>query len=319
MNILFNIHAYLPTWCAGAEKSFHDLAKGLKARGHDVRVIVPFVKDYEYEGIRIHKENKFDNAPLWRQADLVFTQLNSTGMSRNVCRHYGKPLVHFARNDNNYDMVRYSGPGNYIVYNSEWVARSLAYPIPGYVLPPSVDYRYYDVGGDPFGRKYITLINHNANKGANQVIEIARRMPDREFLFVDGGYGDQITEDLPNLTVWPHQADIREVYKVTRLLLMPSNYESWGRTCTEAMCNGIPVIHSNTPGLMENSAGRQIAVDRDNIAEWMATIAAMDNKKLYSTFSADGRKRARELDPEVHLTKFVQWLEVIAKRKEVAA
>jgi glycosyltransferase involved in cell wall biosynthesis len=319
MNILFNIHAYVPHWNAGAEKSFHDLAKGLKAQGHDVRIIVPFIKDYEYEGIRVHKEHRYDNERLWRQADLVFTQLNMTGMSRNVSRYYGKPLVHFARNDISYDMVRYAGPGNYIVYNSNWVAKSLNYPIPGYVLPPSVDYRYYDVGGDPFSRKYITLINHNENKGANQVIEIARKMPERQFLFVDGGYGDQITADLPNLTVWPHQTDIREVYKATRILLMPSNYESWGRTCTEAMCNGIPVIHSDTKGLNENTAGMQIPADRAYTVEWIKNISMLDKEGIYSEFSTNGRARAKELDPEVQLTKFVQWLEMIVKRKEVAA
>jgi glycosyltransferase involved in cell wall biosynthesis len=320
MNILFNIHAYVPHWNAGAEKSFHDLAKSLIRRGHDVKVIVPFLKDYEHEGVKVYKEDQTANAPLWRAADIVFTQLNCTGITINLAKYYGKKVVHFARNDNNYDMIRYRVQDNFIVYNSEWVKKSLAYPLQSFVMPPIVDYRYYDIGDDPFGRKYITLINHNENKGANQVIEIAKRMPEKQFLFIDGGYGDQITADLPNLTVWHHQKDIREVYKVTRILLMPSKYESWGRTCTEAMCNGIPVVHSYTPGLLENTAYRQMAAERYNTDDWITIIEALDNPEFYKSVSASGRFRAKELDPEKNMDLFEAWLtKIVGNMKSKAA
>ena len=36
---------------------------------------------------------------------------------------------------------------------------------------------------------------------------------------------------------------------------MPSDYESWGRTATEAMCSGIPVICSEANGLKKLMAG----------------------------------------------------------------
>lgn len=309
-----NCHAYVPMKNAGAEKSFHDIARFLVARGHDVRVIVPFIQDYILDDVQVIKEST-ENAEHWRWCDLVFTQLNATGMTIQAARHYKKTVVHFARNDNSYESVRCK-PNSAIVYNSEWVKRSLNYPIPSFVMPPTVNYRHYDVGGDPYSREYITLINHNENKGALTVIGLAKQMPTRRFLFVDGGYGDQVSEKLPNLTVWGHQADIREVYKVTRLLLMPSKYESWGRTCTEAMCNGIPVIHSGTLGLIENTAGKQWVAS--SVDEYIAAINYLDSKECYERYSIAGRKRSRELDPELSISNFEVWLMKLANKSYVA-
>lgn len=316
MNILLNIHAYVPHWNAGAQKSFHDMAKWLQAHGHKVDVIVPAVKSYVHEGVRVHQDCE-KVIGLWRDADVVFTQLNCTGRSINFAKHFDKKVIHFARNDNNYEMVRVRGYNkHFIVYNSEWVKNSLGYPLRSFVMPPLVDYRYYDVGGDPFTRKYITLINHNENKGGNQLHDIALRMPNERFLCVSGGYGDQIKEDLPNVTYWPHQADIRYVYKVTRLLLMPSQYESWGRTCTEAMCNGIPVVHHPTPGLLENTNSCQPILDRNNTAEWVKLIERLaTDPELYDLYSNAGRERAKQLDPERVMSGFETWLSTVVGQK----
>jgi hypothetical protein len=70
---------------------------------------------------------------------------------------------------------------------------------------------------------------------------------------------------------------------------------------------------------MENTSGTQIPAERSSADEWIKNIRMLDKRGIYNEFSAAGRARAKELDPEVHLTKFVQWLEIIAKRKEVAA
>jgi glycosyltransferase involved in cell wall biosynthesis len=44
---------------------------------------------------------------------------------------------------------------------------------------------------------------------------------------------------------------MREVYRQTKLLLMPSSYESWGRVAVEAAASGIPTLAAATPGLLE--------------------------------------------------------------------
>ncbi|HEX5555092.1 MAG TPA: glycosyltransferase family 4 protein [Chitinophagaceae bacterium] len=296
------------------------MAKWLIAHGHTVVVITPFFGGYYVDGVPVICEGA-DNRPLWENADVVFTQLNYTGTTINRARYYGKKVVHFARNDNEYDMVRYRAfADHFIVYNSEWVKKSLDYPLRSFVMPPLVDYRHYDVGGDPFDRPYVTLINHNENKGGYQVLEMAKRMPDVQFLMVQGGYGVGVKEDLPNVTYWPNQIDVREVYKATRLLLMPSKYESWGRTCTEAMANGIPAIHSDAPGLVENAAGQQLMIRRDNVNAWVDSInIILNDPNIYKLYSDAGRTRAKELDPELVMASFDKWLKRVVTNKQLVA
>ena len=91
----------------------------------------------------------------------------------------------------------------------------------------------------------ITLVNANENKGVNQFIEIAKRMPNRKFLAIKPYYGNLNPMIVPNnVELIPFDDDIRNVLKRTRILLMPSYYESFGRIAVESMYNGIPVIYS---------------------------------------------------------------------------
>jgi glycosyltransferase involved in cell wall biosynthesis len=80
-------------------------------------------------------------------------------------------------------------------------------------------------------------------------------MPRQGFLFVVGAYGRQVRPRLANVQVIPPVAwdRMREaVYARTRVLLMPSEYESYGRCGVEAAHAGVPTIaHPTgvTPGV----------------------------------------------------------------------
>src|SRR5690606_41582358 len=98
-----------------------------------------------------------------------------------------------------------------------------------------------------------------AGKGAETFYALAGRCPQTRFLGGKGGYGVQIlprgNNALPNVEIVEHLPPERmrdEVYARTRVLLMPSAYESWGRVGVEAMCSGIPVIAHLTAGLRES-------------------------------------------------------------------
>ena len=90
---------------------------------------------------------------------------------------------------------------------------------------------------------------------------------------------------------------------------MPSTYESWGRTATEAMCSGIPVICTETGGLTENCGTAGVYVERTAEAYALA-IEKLDNQKLYLRKSKDSRIRSRELDPVNELAQFNEWLKL---------
>jgi glycosyltransferase involved in cell wall biosynthesis len=139
----------------------------------------------------------------------------------------------------------------------------------------------------------ITLVNANINKGVNQFIDLAKRMPTRKFLAVRPYYGELWIPAAPSNVEWiPFDDDIRAVLKRTRILLLPSKYESFGRIAVEAMYNGIPVIYSKpatdnvdpvgtTEGVEEWIVPAGIACKRDAIDEWVSAIERLDDAASY--------------------------------------
>jgi glycosyltransferase involved in cell wall biosynthesis len=148
------------------------------------------------------------------------------------------------------------------------------------------------------------------NKGGKLLVEIARRMPDVEFLGVKGAYNKQYTtKGIQNLTYMDQTPYIKSVYGKTDILLMPSKEESWGRTAIEAMSSGIPVIAHPTPGLLESCGEAGIFCDRDDINAWIDAIRRLKtDKEYYNSVSEKCRARAKELDPEPQLRKLSSWL-----------
>ena len=272
------------------------------SRGHVVKVMTSKQNDenYEYDGIHV-----FNRSHDWYfhhdWADIIFTQLDFAGDVAMDCKQSKKPAVWFAHNTFMYSSVRTHRELN-VVYNSVWNSEICKYANNGFVLPPPVDIAHYKVQkGDK-----IALINLNNNKGANMFYQIAEAMPDRQFLAVQGGYGQQIYKELPNIEFLANQSDIRIAYRKTRILLMPSQYESWGRTATEAMASGIPVICSDLPGLRENCSDAATYCKPDRLDEWIQAIRNVEEN--YEICSNKALDRANELIPENNLINFEQWV-----------
>jgi glycosyltransferase involved in cell wall biosynthesis len=222
---------------------------------------------------------------------------------------YKKPVFHLIHNSHKYPEIENAHNPQHIVYNSLWIKRKLNYKWDNFTLTPPVDYRTFDLGKDSEENEFITLINLNENKGGKIFESIAKAMPHKRFLGVLGSYDDQVRPNIPNLKIVPNTADIKPIYGMTRILLMPSEYESWGRTATEAMCNGIPVICSNADGLVENCGYAGIFIkDRNDVKSWVEAITKLDEKKAYAEASRRARKRAKDHDPRKALDEFELWL-----------
>lgn len=292
----------------------HTINKFLVSRGHEVRVILHQGYDnnikmpYMYEGVEVVAP--INHADVYRWADLVITHLDYTAWTIYMCTLIvQKPVINIVHNDFPYESVQNAKRNVAVVYNSEWIKNKLAYKKESFVLPPPVDIPYYQVNENPEQNECITLINLNENKGGEIFYDIARAMPDKKFLGVIGSYEDQIVERGRNIEIVGNTSDIRPVYARTRILIMPSKYESWGRTATEAMCSGIPVICTATDGLKENCAGAALYIkNRDNVDEWVDAIREMDDKHIYNKFSEYGKQRSKELDATENLNKFEEWL-----------
>lgn len=222
-------------------------------------------KPYFFEGVEVVPYPRANQLDAYRWADVVFTHLDYTRHTINICRIVKRPVVHFMHNDtiNAYTCIRDAKFSQYIVYNSNWLAAAYAakgFTSPCTVLQPPCPAEYYRINKHPGNNEYITLINCNENKGGYQFYRIAQEMPDKKFLAVKGSYDDgglmpdivNKLQSLPNVKVVNHSPNVREIYEQTRILLVLSRYESWGMVATEAMSNGIPVLYCPTHGLLEN-------------------------------------------------------------------
>lgn len=311
MNILWHIHAYPPVHNAGAEWMAHDMNRHLIKR-HNVKVLTAWAGQFEgVEVVSMEHLSSFHRMYEW--ADVVISHLGCSGMAYNFSRRYRKPMVFVSHNTHSYTFCRQGSSHVFVVHNAQWSMDKLAYRRPGIIVHPPVWPDRWKVA-----RKgtHIALVNLNENKGGAVLERIARLMPDRKFLAVRGMYGKQ-HEDYPaNVKVVDNTADMQKVYDKCRIVLMPSEYESWGRVGVEALACGIPVIAHPTPGLRESLGGAGIFADREKPEVWVEAIKALDDGTAYIRAREAGLARAKSLDPQPQLDALEAWLHDIREGKK---
>jgi glycosyltransferase involved in cell wall biosynthesis len=135
-------------------------------------------------------------------------------------------------------------------------------------------------------------------------------MPNHKFLAVQGGYYPQITDaKVRNIKYVGITEDIRKYLAMTKLLIAPSEYDSYGMAQVEALCCNIPVIASDIPGFRESLADSAVYVQRNNIDAWVEAVTNSD--QLFK--DKNPIERAKQLDPIKDLAKFEKWLLKISK------
>lgn len=351
MKITALIHLFPPEHCAGSETTLHAALRALAHRGHIVRVICANSKTapYEIDGISVVRPPR-RGVETWLKdyvqgSDLLVTHLDLTSQAMSLAMATKIPLVHFVHNHMQLMCWRVDARVPYknalAVYNSHWLAAKPSsyygqempkeWLAPSIVLHPVVEREHYECER---GNK-ITLVNPTPGKGVETFKALARLMPDREFLAVEGGYGDQIVVEAGaklkpnqmeaggNIEWMAHTPDIRNVFRKTKVLLMPSDYESFGRVGVEAACCGIPTVAHPTDGLKEAFGDAGIFIDRNEIAAWFNEVQRlMTDDVYYHKRSQIVLDMARQIDPESEFDRLEQaFLETVErwKGKEVGA
>jgi len=176
----------------------------------------------------------------------------------------------------------------------------------------------------------ITLVNANVNKGVHQFIELAKRMPNRKFLGIKPYYGEMwLPPSPPNIEWIPFDDDVRNVLKRTRVLLMPSMYESFGRIAFEAMYNGIPVLYSTPDPNSKNPSGTTegmeewilpagISCKRDNPEEWISAIESLDDADTYSAKGVQIKEHVRAMNIFTEVYRIADMIEVFHREHPVS-
>jgi glycosyltransferase involved in cell wall biosynthesis len=335
VRILAMTHEYLPGHCAGAETMLHGMLRALVAAGHQVDVTLSLQtgEPYEIDGIRVRpRQSKKVSLDLLLACDVVIAHLANTPPAAALGKWNGKPVVILSHNNfraNYKATLAPQGRVSLMVVNSAWMVDDLRAwiarqkprqigHIPAVIVHrPVVDpAEHATTPGDR-----VTLVNiskdfpapdgHVTGKGGELFRALAERMPDTLFLGVTGGYGpQQDMSGLPNTEVLPHvpNAQMRDrVWARTRVLLVPSGYESWGRVASEALCSGIPVIAHPTVGLVENLAGAGIFVDRHDTDGWIAALRKLQDPDAYLTARGLALARAAE-QQRMHAEDDERWI-----------
>jgi len=137
---------------------------------------------------------------------------------------------------------------------------------PIYGQPPYARLGSFDAG-------MILMINPCAVKGLTIFLALARRFPKYEFGALQG-WGTTAADRAaialqPNARLLGTVKNIEEALGASRLLLMPSLwYEGFGLITMEAMLRGLPVIASDSGGLMEAKQDTGFVIPVRGIEQW---------------------------------------------------
>lgn len=309
MKFLAHVHKAPPEHNAGAEWMLLAIAQDLVRRGHEFTIYARHnVRPANLGGVAIHPVTSPRRLEaLYMQADVVFTHLDETRAAMSYAGRTGRPLVHLVHNDR---QLRFHGvtEADLVVFNSRWIELAERWRGPSVVVrPPVFADQYATTRGE-----HVTLINLAEAKGGPLFFELAERLPNISFLGVAGAYGVQAIPALRprNVEIIRNTPNpVRDIYARTRLLLVPSSYESWGRVAIEAASSGIPVIAHPTPGLIESLGAAGIFIDRDDVDAWAERIDTLLNlPAYYALHSAKVARRARDLDPTAELDELERAL-----------
>lgn len=319
--IVAYVHAYVPHHNAGAETTLHDILKRLVKSGWDARVVIKDRRgvsgaEYEIDGVHvIQAKDKRELLHWLPKADVTISHLECSERTHILSNAYGIPTIHLVHNTHPLT-VRWQARSTALIINTDWIAGEPEFcsvEKPKMVLYPPVNPDDYETD---HGR-CVTLVNLWEDKGSRVFYEMAKRFPNVPFLGVKGGYGEQVIEELPNVTIMDHTDNMRDVYGQSKIMLMPSKYESFGRVGVEAAASGIPTIAHPTPGLLESLGDSGTFADREDLDAWESALRDLLKPVRYgkATKLAKARSNALASKREEQLDYMEFFLEELLRRK----
>lgn len=261
----------------GAEVMLDELARYLVSCGDHVRIIDTGPRDL-----------------ITHDCDVIISQMEWARDAGMIARSRGRKFVQIMHNDNHQSRAHVALGADLTICNTEWLRKELGGDI---VLHPIVRMEKHATTPGEF----VTLVNLIPEKGAVLFYQLSALRPDLQFMGVMGGYGRQLS-NVPGVELVDNTPFMREdVWAKTRVLLMPSTYESYGMAAVEAMCSGIPVIATDTPGLREATGGAAVLMDTRCPHAWNEALS--DVLENWQEWSGRSTKRAAALRPDEDLAR----------------
>ena len=172
--------------------------------------------------------------------------------------------------------------------------------------------------------KFVTFVNPIPHKGLDVAVKIAREMPETRFLFVKGRWAVMSPRKveafikparmLENIEIWDYREDMREVYAVTKTLLMPWQFiEAFGRVIVEAQINGIPIVAARSGGIPKTVGLGGIIIDpKDDVEAYVAALQNLEKSpELHHELSGHALANIQgpDFDPDVQFGILLNFLE----------
>ncbi len=333
MTVVALSHGYPPLWNMGGEVSLHRSMMAVKGE----RVVLTNTKaEYYIDGVRVTQINTPNVLDVNANPGPIAKQLR--GLNARVVigqNELSLPSVLAANSIGAISMVSIHTPpkygklirqavvsADYAIYNTETSAKQWGEPKALVLHPPISELpSNTSTNGDAY-----TCLSSLKNKGVEVMLSLAEMYPDKRFIIVrspaESTHGildlEEKAAKLSNIELHP-RVDPKDVYKYlkqTRVLVVPSRYETYGMSAIEAAGYGIPTVHVDTPHVREGIGDAAVLVPGLNTEKTASGIELIE--KNYEKYSFNARARAEFLTArqEVELEKFSDFIAIAKKPKE---
>ena len=297
------LHGYPPFWSMGGEVSTHRTLRHIPGS----IVFTDTDTEYEIDGVRVMplpgtSADEIRDAAESVKADVLFAHSTLSVETVRAGRRSGIPTVLAVHAPPRFaaDLRRAWSAATVRLYNT-WEARRAWSDHRGWVLHPPAGHPWTeDISGSG---NALTLTSSLMNKGAEKVLKLAAMWPSRRFIIVESPahltHGrPQFFEEaatIPNVEIWPrlHPDKMGELWAETRVLLVPSRYETYGMSAVEAAWHGIPSAHVDTPHVREGIGPAARLLGKHSVEELAQAVQEIETN--YLSWSRSAKVRVDEI------------------------
>lgn len=259
-----------------------------------------YIRDEYKKVLFTNKDNFFEkigNIINRYKPDLIISQLNGLKEIIQLTENMKIPIVYIFHSyfqqingiTSNYDLGLLENSRVKIICISNYIKNSLPNKLKdkSFVVYPIIKKDKYL--NNKYNPSSILFVNPRKIKGIEIIFCLARKLSNETFKVyeiwgnIPRKYLD-IMKDFTNIYIMKKTNDIKQLYKDTKLLLVPSQCpEGFGRVIVEANINSIPAVCSNVGGINEATGPNQILIDDYTNADvWYQSVREiLSNKEKY--------------------------------------
>ena len=312
------MHNYPPVVLAGAEFAAHRINLWLLKQGWTVHVYIvgqPAVYPAEFEGVPITCVSNCYDLPI-ESDTLLLSQLWAARQAHMVVDMKRLKYIEFVHYVDNTVVSPYPWTVRrdfLMVYNSldtqkraleigGWLSTVKSVLMPPLIADVPTQLSEAEQRAEA---RWITLVNFSTDKGADIFNSCAtmNEKEGREFVGIAGSHGQQ-EKPCARVQVFPATLDMESVWAKTRILVVPSKYETWSMVASEALLRGIPVVAADhIPALKENCGDGALYVKQDDVTAWLRALDTIEAEYEQCSQKARLASSSRRPDQEANLKK----------------